>query len=173
MCQTTRRGGWPQTQGRRLTAIDTRADSQARTPLVRILPKFPASVPSTSYCARATPDGAETAAGAPPEERFYLPELDVLRFFAFLWVYSVHVYLAGPHPMGLTVGYVGDFFRAGIFRRKDLFLVLSAYLITELLVRERTRTGRLDVRSFYVRRILRICRHSLSSSPASPSDTTG
>ena len=38
----------------------------------------------------------------------------------------------------------------------DLFFALSAYLITELLLREREEQGSLDIRSFYVRRILRI-----------------
>jgi peptidoglycan/LPS O-acetylase OafA/YrhL len=38
----------------------------------------------------------------------------------------------------------------------DLFFVLSAYLITELLLREKEEQGVLDVRSFYIRRILRI-----------------
>jgi peptidoglycan/LPS O-acetylase OafA/YrhL len=37
-----------------------------------------------------------------------------------------------------------------------LFFVLSAYLITELLMRERAKTGTLHVRSFYIRRMLRI-----------------
>jgi len=38
----------------------------------------------------------------------------------------------------------------------DLFFALSAYLITTLLWRERSATGALDMRSFYLRRILRI-----------------
>jgi peptidoglycan/LPS O-acetylase OafA/YrhL len=38
----------------------------------------------------------------------------------------------------------------------DLFFVLSAYLITELLLREKDAYGSLDVRGFYLRRILRI-----------------
>ena len=38
----------------------------------------------------------------------------------------------------------------------DLFFCLSAYLITELLLREAGTTGGIDVRSFYFRRILRI-----------------
>lgn len=37
-----------------------------------------------------------------------------------------------------------------------VFFLLSAYLITELLLRERELTGRIDVRSFYLRRALRI-----------------
>ena len=38
----------------------------------------------------------------------------------------------------------------------SLFFVLSAYLITELLLREKEVVGAIDVQSFYVRRILRI-----------------
>jgi peptidoglycan/LPS O-acetylase OafA/YrhL len=38
----------------------------------------------------------------------------------------------------------------------DLFFALSAYLITILLIREEGVRGRIDVRAFYVRRILRI-----------------
>jgi peptidoglycan/LPS O-acetylase OafA/YrhL len=45
--------------------------------------------------------------------------------------------------------------RAGAYG-VDLFFVLSAYLITELLIREKEARGSLDVKSFYLRRILRI-----------------
>jgi peptidoglycan/LPS O-acetylase OafA/YrhL len=38
----------------------------------------------------------------------------------------------------------------------DLFFALSAYLITVLLIREKEVRGRIDVKAFYVRRILRI-----------------
>jgi peptidoglycan/LPS O-acetylase OafA/YrhL len=38
----------------------------------------------------------------------------------------------------------------------DLFFALSAYLITELLLRERRSYGAISVQSFYVRRALRI-----------------
>lgn len=38
----------------------------------------------------------------------------------------------------------------------DLFFTLSALLISELLLREETRRGRINVRSFWIRRILRI-----------------
>jgi len=37
-----------------------------------------------------------------------------------------------------------------------IFFLLSAYLITELLIRERTSTGSVHLRAFYTRRILRI-----------------
>ncbi len=38
----------------------------------------------------------------------------------------------------------------------SVFFVLSSYLITELLLREKDLMGTLDIRSFYIRRILRI-----------------
>src|SRR5207244_6922150 len=38
----------------------------------------------------------------------------------------------------------------------DLFFLLSAYLITELLLRERDEFGKIRLRWFYLRRILRI-----------------
>ena len=38
----------------------------------------------------------------------------------------------------------------------DLFFTLSAYLITELLLREHRSRGAIDIRAFYIRRVLRI-----------------
>jgi len=38
----------------------------------------------------------------------------------------------------------------------DVFFVLSAYLLTELLLRKKDATGSLNVRAFYLLRILRI-----------------
>ncbi len=92
--------------------------------------------------------------------RFHRPELDRLRFAAFFLVFLHH---ALP---GSTAGYadglpriaaqgLAAFSRAGGFG-VDLFFALSAYLITELLLRERARTGTVAVRKFYIRRILRI-----------------
>ncbi len=37
-----------------------------------------------------------------------------------------------------------------------MFFLLSAFLITELLLRERERTGQIHIKAFYIRRILRI-----------------
>src|SRR5262245_22111925 len=93
--------------------------------------------------------------------RFYAPELDVLRFFAFFGVFVFH---AGPQTIdfyqaaGLPA-FLGrlmiSIFGAGAYG-VDLFFALSAYLITTLLLRERSTSGALDLRSFYLRRILRI-----------------
>jgi len=94
--------------------------------------------------------------------RFYHPELDELRFFAFLMVFCHHAFPHDPAfwtklglPLFLArviagIGATGAF---GV----SLFFVLSSYLITELLLREKQLIGTLDIRSFYIRRILRIC----------------
>jgi peptidoglycan/LPS O-acetylase OafA/YrhL len=90
-----------------------------------------------------------------PTASFYRPELDALRFFAFLAVYLNHTVLLDPGHGAHWKRLLGGFGASGAFG-VDLFFALSAYLITELLLRERMRTGKLDVRAFYVRRILRI-----------------
>jgi len=93
--------------------------------------------------------------------RFYHPELDVLRFFAFLMVFCHHalphdpafwVKLGVPSFLARIISGVGATGAFGV----SVFFVLSSYLITELLLREKDLIGTLDVRSFYIRRILRI-----------------
>lgn len=85
----------------------------------------------------------------------------MLRFFAFLGVFIFH---AAPRTMDFydRAGYphwlsslLIPTFGAGAYG-VDLFFALSAYLITSLLLRERAATGALDLRGFYLRRILRI-----------------
>lgn len=96
----------------------------------------------------------------PSSTRFYRPELDVLRFFAFLSVFLSH---------GLPAFNLSHFSGRIVFLlRFDelikesggfgvcLFFCLSAYLITELLERECRQTGSIRARSFYLRRVLRI-----------------
>ncbi|MEP7354781.1 MAG: acyltransferase [Acidobacteriota bacterium] len=106
-------------------------------------------------------DGTALRAESPRRSpAFYRPELDILRFCAFLLVFLHH---ALPHS---TAEYSFIAFRpaqqllAAIARGGalgvDLFFALSAYLITELLLRESYERGRIDLRSFYIRRILRI-----------------
>jgi peptidoglycan/LPS O-acetylase OafA/YrhL len=94
-------------------------------------------------------------------ERFYHPELDVLRFFAFFMAFVHH---SLPHhadfytAMGVAPALA--YFLAGLGATGafgvNLFFLLSSYLITELLIRERLRFGHVDLRAFYVRRVLRI-----------------
>ncbi len=89
-----------------------------------------------------------------PAERFYLPELDVLRFFAFFGVFVWHVAPGGPvfYKQYGTLGSLGLSGPFGV----DLFFTLSGYLITSLLLREREETGDINLRAFYARRTLRI-----------------
>ena len=91
---------------------------------------------------------------------FYRPELDVLRFFAFLSVFLFHFNRPAAflveHGVPSGIAWVGtSLVEEGVFG-VDLFFVLSAYLITELLLREQEQCGTLDVKGFYFRRILRI-----------------
>ncbi len=92
-------------------------------------------------------------------ERFYRPELDTLRFAAFLAVFVHHVFPNEPGWWTAKTGSAGPFI-ASIIRSGaygvDLFFMLSAYLITELLLREHDATGQIRVAFFLGRRALRI-----------------
>jgi peptidoglycan/LPS O-acetylase OafA/YrhL len=70
----------------------------------------------------------------------YRPALDGLRGVAILLVIPFDL------KWGVTSGYIGV----------DLFFVLSGFLITVLLLEEHQRSGRVSLRSFYVRRVLRL-----------------
>jgi peptidoglycan/LPS O-acetylase OafA/YrhL len=98
-------------------------------------------------------------ARAPASQRFYQPELDGLRFYAFLGVFVCHTlpfeasFYHGLHlPMPWLWGAIVKAGAAGV----DLFFALSAFLITSLLLKEREETGDISLRLFYLRRILRI-----------------
>lgn len=98
---------------------------------------------------------------APAAARFYRPELDALRFAAFLGVFVHHAFPQAPDwyawkglPPRLAE-LVAAGVRAGGFG-VDLFFVLSAFLITELLLREHEARGAIDIAAFLKRRALRI-----------------
>ena len=103
------------------------------------------------------------AAGSVAEKRrsFYRPELDVLRFGAFLLVFIHHGFpltaaeytgWGVPAPLAALLAAGARAGALGV----DLFFALSAYLITELLLREQRARGSFQIRAFYIRRILRI-----------------
>jgi len=78
--------------------------------------------------------------------RFYRPELDALRLFAFLCVFSAHVPIEARWAKPIRdVGTFG----------MPVFFVLSAYLIVSLLLREKE-IQRVDIKAFAMRRVLRI-----------------
>jgi len=89
--------------------------------------------------------------------RYYVPQLDGLRFLAFFLVFTHHLPATAPffepgtflHGASATFRVIGSF---GV----DLFLVLSGFLITTLLVLEHHREGRVSLKDFYLRRTLRI-----------------
>jgi peptidoglycan/LPS O-acetylase OafA/YrhL len=86
--------------------------------------------------------------------RFYCPELDALRFFAFVCVFFFHFMDYVPvdqktQPIFYTFCTTGAF---GV----PIFFLLSSFLIVELLLRELSKTDTINIKSFYTRRILRI-----------------
>jgi peptidoglycan/LPS O-acetylase OafA/YrhL len=95
------------------------------------------------------------------KQRYYRPELDVLRFFAFFLVFLSHVvpgdvaFFAQAHIPSSVAKLIINMSAGGAFG-VDLFFTLSSFLITTLLLREKEAYGAIDVRSFYVRRMLRI-----------------
>ena len=95
-----------------------------------------------------------------PEAKFYRPELDLLRFCAFLSVFLHHG--LPSIETGHHLGTLAWLFRVFVVTKQAasfgvcLFFLLSSYLITELLQREAMKSGGVNVPSFYIRRILRI-----------------
>lgn len=82
---------------------------------------------------------------------FYKPQLDAVRFLAFFAVFNHHV-LPRDGTLAPWLQNMADAAAFGL----SLFFVLSAYLITLILIRERARTGDIRLRDFYARRVLRI-----------------
>lgn len=75
----------------------------------------------------------------------YLPELDGLRGIAIITVIISHAVL----NTSLAKYLIGDI---GV----EIFFVLSGFLITTLLLKERLKEGRVSFKNFYIRRALRI-----------------
>jgi peptidoglycan/LPS O-acetylase OafA/YrhL len=88
---------------------------------------------------RLLPSGNE--AGTAPDDRRFRPDVEGLRALAVLLVVLFHAGL--PH---LTGGYIGV----------DVFFVISGFVITGLLLRERQGTARTSILNFYARRVRRI-----------------
>ena len=80
-------------------------------------------------------------AGTAPEDRRFRPDVEGLRAVAVLLVVLYHAGVPG-----LSGGFVGV----------DVFFVISGFVITGLLLRERTSTGATSLLHFYARRCRRI-----------------
>lgn len=91
-----------------------------------------------------------TPSGTP---KFYLKQLDGLRFYAFLLVFIHHTKPYGAYPV---FNWLIDKMHAYGWMGVDLFFVLSAFLITRLLLLEYEYKGTISIKSFLIRRCLRI-----------------
>lgn len=125
-----------------------------------------------------TPPGSEAGWAA---RRVYFPELDGLRALAIALVYLFHdtqldllglitrtiglvlsitvdplLDLLGLQTLGFQVPKLVTPLRENGWIGVQIFFVLSGYLIATLLLRERARFGRIDLRAFWIRRSLRI-----------------
>jgi peptidoglycan/LPS O-acetylase OafA/YrhL len=92
----------------------------------------------------ALAEGQQSEAARPGPGRsgdFHIPSLDGIRALSFLVVFEAHVGIVRNVPGGFGV---------------TVFFFLSGYLITTLLRLEHQETGRISLRDFYLRRVLRI-----------------
>jgi peptidoglycan/LPS O-acetylase OafA/YrhL len=92
--------------------------------------------------------------------RYYRPELDVVRFVAFLLIFIHHEI---PVDQDARVDSILKGFAPILYATSEacgfglsLFFALSAFLICELLLRECATGGTVGIKQFYIRRILRI-----------------
>jgi peptidoglycan/LPS O-acetylase OafA/YrhL len=81
-------------------------------------------------------------------QTLYLPELDGLRFVAFLLVFVHHL----PRPASAVGAFIHDQGWVGV----HIFLFLSAYLLTGILRSEQELKGVIAIKRFLIRRALRI-----------------
>jgi peptidoglycan/LPS O-acetylase OafA/YrhL len=89
--------------------------------------------------------------------KVFFPNLEGLRFFAFFVVFIHHASSSlGYNSQSGTFTWI----RAHFFKNGDLgvsfFFVLSGFLITYLLLKEKETTGKIHIPHFYLRRVLRI-----------------
>ena len=111
--------------------------ARAATTLAGPGPAAPGSVATLSE-----PEAGGSVAAAPlTGDRKFRPDIEGLRAVAVLLVALYH-----GHIPGIRGGYVGV----------DVFFVISGFLITGLLLRERTERGTTSIRHFYARRARRI-----------------
>ena len=113
---------------------------------------------------RRPPTDAGHENSAPPPApvapaRFYRPQLDALRFFAFLAVFLHHnLFFQEQHiaRFGQLFAHLLSLLRDSLGYGLSLFFLLSAYLITSLMEIEKAKSGSVHLKQFYVRRVLRI-----------------
>jgi peptidoglycan/LPS O-acetylase OafA/YrhL len=92
------------------------------------------------------------------KKRIYFENLDGLRFLCFLSVFLVHSF--NSESSEIKGNPIFHFVRYNLFGRGNLgvnfFFVLSGFLITFLLIEEKKLNGQVNLKKFWIRRILRI-----------------
>jgi peptidoglycan/LPS O-acetylase OafA/YrhL len=81
-----------------------------------------------------------------------IASLDGLRALSIVLVFLGHTYTTRGYPNNSLTEFLGGFSHFGV----QIFFVISGFLITSLLLRERSVTGRIDLPSFFLRRTFRI-----------------
>jgi peptidoglycan/LPS O-acetylase OafA/YrhL len=99
-----------------------------------------------SDLSKAETDSVGAAAAVVTEFR-HIPALDGLRGVAVLAVMFYHLELLVP--------WLGPISHGG-FLGVDIFFVLSGFLITSVLLKEQSKTGQINLKNFYMRRIFRL-----------------
>ena len=92
------------------------------------------------------------------KKKIYFENLDGLRFFCFFSVFLYHSFHTENEIIKSSPIY--KFVTEEIFKNGNLgvnfFFVLSGFLITYLLIAEKKLNGQIDLKKFWIRRILRI-----------------
>jgi peptidoglycan/LPS O-acetylase OafA/YrhL len=88
----------------------------------------------------------------------FFPNLDGLRFFSFFAVFILHAFSATNKVLidDGTYKFVRKYFIEGGHLGVNFFFVLSGFLITYLLINETEVAGKINIKNFYIRRVLRI-----------------
>lgn len=94
------------------------------------------------------------------QKHIYFPGLNTLRFYAAISVVIAHINDIGENFGELGVRHTGypllNALALDVQSAVTLFFVLSGFLITYLLLQEQALSDTIDVRRFYLRRLLRI-----------------
>lgn len=92
--------------------------------------------------------------------KIFFPNLDGLRFIAFMFVFCEHVVWSVIKGLDIPKGSFLDHVLYNLFCNGgmgvSIFFVLSGFLITYLILKEIEMKGSVDVKAFYARRFLRI-----------------
>jgi peptidoglycan/LPS O-acetylase OafA/YrhL len=96
--------------------------------------------------------------------KVYFPKLNVLRFLSAFAIFLMHIVIswrgknANTELLRDSTGLSGhiNIFIANMTLGVDVFFLISGFLITYLLLREKELTNKIDLKKFFARRILRI-----------------